>query len=180
MSIVTDNCELSRLAQLIRARNQVEEEISKITGRPASLGHLGEYIAARIFDIELAPSANHKSIDGWFRSGPLLSKSVNVKWYAYQESILDMCVEDPPDFYLVLTGAKNLAGRAIGPRPWSIESVFIFPDAELRSLLTCKIGVATSLKQEHWQRWQVFPLRGEGGVKVNELQRNQLRMFAAS
>jgi hypothetical protein len=34
-------------------------------------GHLGEWIASVVFDIELESSASAKGIDGRFRSGPL-------------------------------------------------------------------------------------------------------------
>ena len=48
--------ELTALAELIRRRNAVERDISAITGRPALIGHVGEFIASRIFAIELEQS----------------------------------------------------------------------------------------------------------------------------
>ena len=41
-------------------------------------GHLGEWIAAQVFDIELERSAY---IGGQFRTGPLQGQTVNMKWY---------------------------------------------------------------------------------------------------
>ena len=61
---------LERLADLIRERNANEVAITGIVGRPAQLGHIGEYIASRIFDIELEQDAAHRGSDGQFRSGP--------------------------------------------------------------------------------------------------------------
>ena len=48
---------LERLADLIRERNANEVAITRIVGRPAQLGHIGEHIASRIFDIELEQDA---------------------------------------------------------------------------------------------------------------------------
>jgi hypothetical protein len=43
--------ELERVAALITERNAVDAEIGAITGRPVVAGHLGEWIAAQVFDI---------------------------------------------------------------------------------------------------------------------------------
>ena len=45
--------ELAEMARLLAHRNLVDEEIARILARPAHPGHLGEWIAARVFDIEL-------------------------------------------------------------------------------------------------------------------------------
>ena len=74
--------DLVQLAGLIRRRNQLEQEITALIQRPAQIGHLGEYIAAHIFDIMLEQSAAHKGFDGRFTDGPLQGRTVNVKWYA--------------------------------------------------------------------------------------------------
>jgi hypothetical protein len=52
-------------------------------------GHAGEWIAAQVFDLELAPSAVMAAYDGHFRTGPLIGKTVNVKWYLKQEGMLE-------------------------------------------------------------------------------------------
>jgi len=49
--------ELKRLAELIRKKNEIEREITRIINRPALIGHVGEFMASKIFDIELAESA---------------------------------------------------------------------------------------------------------------------------
>jgi len=53
--------DLTRLAQLIQTRNQVAREIASLIGRPAIIGHVGEYIAARVFRIALEESAAQKA-----------------------------------------------------------------------------------------------------------------------
>ncbi len=57
-------------------RNSVDAEIGAITDRPALAGHLGEWIAAQIFDIALESSAVAKGIDGRFTSAPLEGRTV--------------------------------------------------------------------------------------------------------
>jgi hypothetical protein len=81
---------MEKLAELLRERNRVSSEIANLIGRPALSGHLGEYIASKIFDIQLNASATHKGADGIFRSGSLRGKTVNVKLYGKKEGILDI------------------------------------------------------------------------------------------
>ncbi len=71
--------ELRRLAGLVREKNAVEREIAALTGRPALPGHVGEYVAAAIFDLALHPSAGDRGSDGVFRSGPVAGRSVNMR-----------------------------------------------------------------------------------------------------
>jgi hypothetical protein len=65
---------LTALADLLRERNAIDERISQIIQRPMTAGHAGEWIASRIFDIELELSAVMAAYDGRFRSGPLADK----------------------------------------------------------------------------------------------------------
>src|SRR5574339_131973 len=96
--------DLIQLARLIDIRNQTEGEITALIGRPAAIGHIGEYIASRVFNITLETSASHKSSDGYFCDEPLRGHTVNIKWFAFQEGILDITPDALPDYYLVLTG----------------------------------------------------------------------------
>lgn len=80
---------MRRIAQLLRERNGIDEEIAAITRRPMTSGHLGEWIAAQIFDIQLEQSAVAAGIDGIFRSGPQQGRTVNIKRYLKRESLLD-------------------------------------------------------------------------------------------
>jgi len=50
---------------------------------------MGEWIASKVFDIQLEDSAVAKAIDGRFRSGPLAGKTVNIKIYGKREGLLD-------------------------------------------------------------------------------------------
>src|SRR5262245_12005509 len=102
--------DLERLAELIRARNRIDSELAVLITRPALCGHVGEYIAAAIFDIALERSAAHKGSDGRFNAGPLAGRSVNVKWYTAFCGPLDITPRALPDYYLVLTGPKQPAG----------------------------------------------------------------------
>ena len=45
--------ELSILADLIIERNEIGGRISSIVGRPAMMGHVGEFIASKIFAVRL-------------------------------------------------------------------------------------------------------------------------------
>jgi hypothetical protein len=76
---------LEELAVFIRRKNAIDAEIAAIVGRPAQMGHVGEYIAAQVFDILLEHSASTRSIDGYFATAPLAGRSVNIKWYGKQE-----------------------------------------------------------------------------------------------
>ena len=49
---------LNHLAKLLSNRNSIDKEIGDIIGRPALTGHIGEYIAANVFDIALSESAS--------------------------------------------------------------------------------------------------------------------------
>jgi hypothetical protein len=66
---VTDD-ELAQIARLLTERNAIDDTIAAIIDRPMTSGHLGEWIAAQVFDIELERSAATAAIDGRFRSGP--------------------------------------------------------------------------------------------------------------
>jgi hypothetical protein len=69
---------LARAAALLRERNAIDAELAGLMHQPMTSGHLGEWIAAQIFDIELESSAAAAGIDGHFRSGLLQDCSVNI------------------------------------------------------------------------------------------------------
>ena len=72
-------------------------------GRSARPGDVGEFIATRVFNLELATTATQAGYDGSFRSGPLAGKTVNVKTYGDVLGGLDIGAR-PCDYTLVLTG----------------------------------------------------------------------------
>lgn len=175
---------LARVAALIAKRNAVDAEIGAITGRPVVAGHLGEWIAAQVFDIELEPSAVAKGIDGRFTSGPLAGRSVNVKWYGKREGNLDLAEDSDADFYLVLTGprAAPVSSRG-GTRPLRVTAVYLFAIPELLDALRArgvKIGVAASVRVGEWDAAEVFPRQMNAALVLTAEQRDALEMFAGS
>lgn len=175
--------ELEKLAKLIHDKNKIEAEIASIIGRPALIGHVGEYIASHIFSIELEKSANKKSIDGRFIKGLLNGKTVNIKCYGKQEGILDITSNNPPDFYLVLTGPKSGAVSSRGTtRPWLISSVFLFDAKELIRQLqikNVKIGIATSVRAHMWDEAMIYPKQQNNKLVISDDQKRLLQLFSA-
>lgn len=177
--------DLAQLADLLRDRSLIDDQISGIIGRPAHPGHIGEYIAAAVFGIDLHPSAVYKASDGFFSSGSLAGQSINIKLYSKQESMLDLSATDDlalhPDFYLVMAGGKGTGGTTKGTRAsLSIESVFLFRASVLIPVLVergVKIGVATSVQKERWQAAMVYPEANNPDLELDEHQRALLAMF---
>ena len=173
--------DLAQLADLIRMRNENEVAITRVVGRPALLGHIGEYIASQVFDIALAPNATNPAIDGWFRSSPLAGKSVDIKTYAKREGVLDIKPEQLPDYYLVLAGPKSSAVSSRGTvRPWGIKEVFLFEAAPLVARLRerpVKVGTATSVRQGEWDRARIFPASPGAPLRLTEDEEAALRRF---
>ena len=171
--------ELKSLANLIKRRNAIDDEIAAIIDRPAERGHIGEFVAAAIFDIELHESATNKGSDGVFRSGPLAGLSMNVKFYGKREGLLDMSPDDPPDFYLVLTGPKATAASSKGQtRPLTISSAFLFDHHKLVSRLRVKkIGTATSVRNHFWDEAEIYPSQNDELLRLTPEQHEMLKMF---
>ena len=174
---------LKELARLLHERNEVGRSVTAVIGRPMQIGHVGEYIASGIFDIELCESAVTPGIDGYFRSGPLADRSVNVKFYAKHESILAVTPGKLPDYYLVLTGSKSaaLSSRGIA-RPWIIRHVYLFDAADLVRRLEgrVKFSVATSVKRRYWDEAEIYPGGSNPALVLDEEQRGLLKAFDGS
>ncbi len=176
--------DLHTLASFLRIRNVVEAEISRIIGRPAHSGHIGEYVVAAIFDIELMAGASHKAIDGHFRSGPLAGSSVNIKYGSRRDGLLNLGASldpgDHPDHYLVLTGPNIGAITSKGlSAPWVIRQVFLFESGQLLAKLALKAirpGVATSIRKELWTDAMIYPETTTPGF-LSDLQREALYQF---
>jgi len=171
---------MERLARLIQDRNKISEEIAGIIGRPALNGHIGEYIASKIFRIKLEASATSKGIDGFFIEGSLKGKSVNVKRYGKKENILDISTGTIADYYLVLTGDEgDLSGSKGRTRPLIISQVFLFNMRKLMPILRergVRIGIATSVRKKDWNEAMIYPVQksreiviGDKSIKVLEL-----------
>lgn len=176
--------ELTVVADLIRERNEIDRQVSEITQRPVSAGHVGEWIASQVFDIELEPSAVTKAIDGRFASGPLAGSTVNVKFYGKQEGLLDVSLERALDYYLVMTGPRSGAVSSRGgTRPLVIAAVYLFDAKALLETLQkrgVKIGVATSVRTHHWQEAEIFPRGDNPMLPLTDEQAELLGLFAGA
>lgn len=169
--------ELRRLANLIRKKNEVDGAIAQLIDRPALAGDIGEYVAARVFGIELEPPGSHATHDGVFRDPPLAGKTVNVKTYSRNEWILDFSGHHC-DYYLVMTGPSGPSRD----RAWAIDTVYLFDTVELLMRLKSrrvKIGVATSVLLEDWEDARIFPARGGAPLHLSKAQVAALKLFGS-
>ena len=179
---VVETDSLARAAALLRQRNAIDVELARLIHRPMTSGHLGEWIAAQIFDIELEASAVAAGIDGRFRSGPLQGRTVNIKWYLKREGLLDMTESTALDYYLVLTGPPSLAVSSRGTtRPWCIEAVYLFEARQLQAeqiVRGVKRGGASSVIKKQWKAAEIYPSASNPELAVTPQQAEQLRLFA--
>jgi len=176
--------ELERIAELLEKRKQIDREISKIIGRPALVGHMGEYIASKIFQIKLEDSATAKGIDGVFIKGSLKGKTVNIKLYGKREGILDIALDNLADYYLVLTGPKSAATTSRkSSRPIVISNVYLSKMTELISKLRkrgVKIGIATSVAKYYWAEAEIYPHKINDKLELTREQVRLLELFASN
>lgn len=177
-----DDTELAELGALLRERNALDARIGRVLDRPVNTGSMGEWIAARIFDIELETAANAAGYDGRFTTGGLTGRTVNIKAYTKHESMLDINLSAPLDYYLVLTGAPSALASSRGTlRPFCIQTVFLFDAHRLHVELQdrgVKIGIATSVRKAQWEPAEVFPRSNNPLLVLTALQRRQLEIFA--
>jgi len=176
---------VAELAELLRERASIEARIAELIGRPALPGHIGEFIAAAIFDIALNESASATATDGTFTRGHLAGKTVNVKLYGKNEGLLDLPRDGAPvaDYTLVLVGPRSAAGTSRGTtRPIAISAAYLFPNHELLASLRLrgvKIGVATSVVRNLWDAAEIYPRSGPR-LELDDGQRQLLALFAAT
>ena len=173
---------LSRLAELLKARNTVEKNIANIIGRSVNTNNVGDTIAAAIFDIALSdPGYLYKSSDGRFLNGPLAGKSVAIEWYPRRDGQINLKIDAPIDYYLVLAGPKTsetLTQNYLNP--WVIESVHLFDARELLAALRergVQIGTGTSVIAELWDRAEIHPKQRNPTLELSEEQRRLLALF---
>jgi restriction endonuclease Mrr len=174
--------QMQEIAELLRERNAIDEKIAAIIKRPMTAGHLGEWVAARIFGIQLESSAVAAAIDGRFVSGPLRDRTVNAKWYLKREGLLDVTHSDALDYYLVLTGPASAALSSRGAtRPWCIASVYLFDAKQVLGELRArgvKTGTATSARAGQWAAAEIYPRASNALLTVGPEQVALLRLFA--
>lgn len=173
--------DLVRLSNLIKDLNDLTAQIGSIINRPAQIGHLGEYIAAKIFDITLQESASAKSIDGYFNTGALAKRSVNIKWFLKNDGLMNLARRSPPDFYLVMTGRMVAPATSRGKiRPYVIKYVYLFGGQEIGEKLQSrgvKIGIASSVRKDDWQTAEIYPRQVNQQLLLNPKQITMLKMF---
>ena len=181
---MTGRDQLERLASLIRQRNHIDAEIAATIGRPAHPGHVGEFVAAAIFDIELLEAATHRGADGHFTHGPLAGRSVNIKKYSLDQGLLDIRLDALPDFFLVLTGARTPAASSRGTtQPWTIEAVYLLEAVPLVAQLTergVNIGVATRVRRHVWDDAEIYPSPTNGTLRLTPEQHSMIGLFGSS
>ncbi len=179
-----EHSDLRRLADLLRRYNEIGDAIAAVIGRPAERGHVGEYIAARIFDITLELSARKRARDGRFMAGALAGHTVNVKWYGKQEGVLDLQARGAPDYYLALTGPAGSAASSRGAtRPWVIQSVYLFDARRLLEDLRArhiKIRTGSSVRQALWKGAEIYPEPRNATLVLAQEQRDLLSLFGAA
>ena len=146
-------------ARCFANENGLDARIGRLRDRPVNTGSIGEWIAARIFDIELQTAANTAGYDGRFTTGGA-GRAVNIKAYTKHEGMLDINSNAPLDYYLVLTGAPSALASSRGTlRPFCIQTVLLF-DAHRRHVELqyrgVKIGIATSVRKAQWEPAELF------------------------
>jgi hypothetical protein len=82
--------ELERLAALVRIKNDADAAIAELIGRPSASGNISEFVAAKVFAIQLITSGSHPGHDGVFAAGSLVGKTVNIKTYSRHEFVLNI------------------------------------------------------------------------------------------
>ena len=137
-----------------------------------------EWIAQEIFRVTLEENAVQKGFDGRFADGPLVGKTVNVKWYGKREGLLDINPAGVPDYYLVMTGPKAVAMTSKGQtRPLVITEVFLFDAPALVKRLP-RLGVAASVRQHEWEAARVYPEAApRARLTLTDAQREALELF---
>jgi hypothetical protein len=171
--------DLRKLAALLHERDEIEARIAGLTGRSARQGDVGEFIAARVFDIALAPNAVQAGYDGHFRSGELAGRTVNVKTYGSATAGIDISAHEC-DYYLVLSGPSKPVGA--GPHyRWQLSAVYLFDAKALIAEFNnrkVKIGIATSLRVSDLAAAQIYPAEGPHSMlTLTDDQRLMLSLF---
>lgn len=169
---------MRRLAEQVRTRNDADEKIADLIGRPATVGGIGEFVASKVFSITLVTSGAQAGYDGHFDAGPCQGSSVNIKTYSRHASVLDIG-QHPCDYYLVLTGPSGSAKKL----PWVIDQVFLFhADSLLEDLRRrgVKIGVATSVAKSQWEAARIYPQHDGSPLRLTSEQQELLALFASA
>lgn len=181
--------DLDRLAALLRQHNKITDEIASLIRRPAERGHVGEWIASKVFGIRLADAATERGFDGVFAGGSLEGRRVNVRWYGFREDMLDLDPSGRAEFYLVMTGAKRAAVSSRDTsRPWVITAVFLFDFDAARLHEALRTGGKTlpkpgdenktrSVAGEFWEAAEIHPTARSPLLVLTPEQHDLLGLF---
>lgn len=151
--------------------------IAQLIGRRCAPSNIGEFIAAKVFDIRLMDSGAHPGYDGFFETGTPAGRTVNIKTYSRQEYVLDISPH-PCDYYLVLAGPPGQARV----RPWVIDSIFLIERDQLLAKLRergVKIGIAASVRKADWHAARIFPPGLPSALQLSDRQLALLSLFTA-
>jgi hypothetical protein len=171
---------VTAVARLVRERNEIDGEITRIINRPAVAGHLGEWLASQLFDIDLEPRDSAEAFDGRFASGPLATRTVNIEWISKRNGELGPTSSRAIDFHLVFTGPKALALTVKGlARPVRINACYLFDARELESRQAAQgpASGAASLLAEEWDAAEIFPDRNSPLLTVGPEAHGLLALF---
>ncbi|WP_446210122.1 hypothetical protein [Micromonospora sp. IBSANI012] len=172
--------DLHQLAALLRARDDLDARIAKLTGRSVRQGDIGEFIAAQVFGIDLAGIATQAGHDGTFRSGPFAGQTVNVKTYGDAFTGIDISPH-PCNLHLVLSGPRRPLG-AVQHHQWRISAAYLFNTRRLLETLNgrgVKVGTATSIRRNDLEAAQIFPTAGsDSPLRLTPEQTALMSLFA--
>ncbi len=95
--------------------------------------------------------------------------------------MLDINPDFLPDYYLVMTGPKDLEGTSKGGiRPWLINSVFLFNAVDIVIELTARgvnVGTASSVRKHEWQAAEIYPNKRSMAYRMTDVQMAQILAF---
>jgi hypothetical protein len=166
------------LASLVKSRNTIDGKIADLIGRSAQINHVGEYIAASIFNIVFEEEGKLRGYDGRFVQGPLAGSTVDVQWRLRHDGLLNIRLDAYPDYYFILTGPENAQSTLASP--WSIAFAFLFPAQELLNALKergVQIGSGTSVTGPLWERAEIYPVPRNVRFVLSDEERKMLFLF---
>lgn len=172
---------VAAVAKLLRQRNEMDGEITRIINRPVAGGHLAAWLANELFEIDLEPAGSTKALDGRFTSGALATKTVNIQWIGERNGHLDAMASGHPDFCLVFTGPKALALTREGVvRALRIDACYLF-DARLLSARQlargANGGTASGVLAAEWEAAEIFPRHNNPLLRVDSEAARLLGLF---
>jgi hypothetical protein len=178
---------VAAVAKLLRQRNEMDGEITRIINRPVVGGHLAAWLANELFDIDLEPAGSAKALGGRFTSGALATKTVNIQWIGERNGHLDSIASGQPDFCLVFTGPKALALTREGVvRAMRIDACYLFDARLLRARQLARganganganDATASSVLAAEWEAAEIFPRHNNALLRVDSEAARLLGLF---